>query len=61
MSLGQGLTTLTRTVAILFGNTFADTAKEEVIAAAKPTASTDLTTKQSVIKGTPEGTRSSKL
>ena len=57
----QGLSTLTKTVATLFGNIFAVNAKEEVIAAAKPTASTDLTTKHIVMKAGPAGTRSSNL
>lgn len=57
----QGLSALTRTVATLFGNIFAVMAKEEVIAAAKPTASMDLTTKHRLMKAGPSGTRSSNL
>lgn len=61
MPVRQAVTTLTKTVAILFGNTFADTAKEDVIAAAKPRASTDLIIKHRVIKLAPAGARSSNL
>lgn len=61
MPVTQGLSTLTKTVATLLGNIFAVIAKEEVIAAAKPTASTDLTIKHRVMKVGPAGTRSSNL
>lgn len=57
----QGSSALTRTVATLFGNIFAVMAKEEVIAAAKPMASMDLTTKHRLMKAGPSGTRSSNL
>ena len=57
----RGLSALTKTVATLFGNIFAVKANEEVIAAAKPTASTDLTTKHRAMKVGPAGTRSSNL
>lgn len=52
---------LTRTVATLFGNIFAVMAKEEVMAAAKPKASRDLTIKHRVMKVAPAGARSSNL
>lgn len=55
------MTKLTRTVAMLLGKTFAEIAKEEVIAALKPRASTDLMIKHNVIKVAPSGTLSSKL
>lgn len=61
MSERQRLSTLTNTVATLFGNIFAVMAKEEVIAAAKPKASIDLTRKHRVMKAGPAGTRSSNL
>ncbi len=61
MPVTQGPSALTKTVATLFGNILAVMAKDEVIAAAKPTASTDLTTKHRVMKAGPSGTRSSNL
>lgn len=61
MPVAQGLSTLTKTVATLFGNIFAVKAKDEVIAAAKPKASIDLTTKHRVMKAGPAGTRFSNL
>lgn len=57
----QDSSALTSTVATLFGNIFAVMAKVEVIAAAKPSASIDLTTKHRAMKGGPDGTRSSNL
>lgn len=61
MPFRQRTSTLTSTVATLFGNIFAVKAKEEVIAAAKPTASMDLTTKHRVMKAGPAGTLSRSL
>ena len=61
MPVRQGMSTLTKTVATLFGNIFAVMAKVEVMAAAKPRASTDLTIKHSVMKMAPSGARSSNL
>lgn len=61
MPVTQGLSTLTKTVATLFGNIFAVIEKEEVIAAAKPRASIDLITKHKEMKADPAGTRSSNL
>lgn len=61
MPLRQEVAALTNTVATLFGNIFAVMAKVEVMAAAKPTASTDLTMKHRVMNGAPAGTRSSSL
>lgn len=52
---------LTKTVATLFGNIFAVMANEEVMAAAKPTASMDLTIKHRLMKADPAGTRFSSL
>lgn len=52
---------LTKTVATLFGNIFAIMAKVEVMAAAKPTASMDLTMKHRVMNVAPAGTRFSNL
>lgn len=52
---------LTKIVATLFGNIFTTMAKDEVIAAAKPTASTDLTMKHRLMKVAPAGTRFSNL
>lgn len=61
MPIAQDLSALTKTVATLFGNIFAVMANVEVIAAAKPTASTDLTTKHREMKAGPAGTRLSNL
>lgn len=47
--------TLTRTVATLFGKIFAVIAKDDVMAAAKPNASKDLTIKHRVMKVAPAG------
>lgn len=47
---------LTNTVATLLGNIFAVMANEEVMAAAKPTASMDLTMKHRLMKAGPAGT-----
>lgn len=52
---------LTRIVAILSGNTFADTAKDDVTAPAKPTAFTDLMIKQRTMKMVPSGALSRNL
>lgn len=52
---------LTKTVATLFGNIFAVMANVEVMAAAKPTASIDLTIKHRLMKAGPAGTRFSSL
>lgn len=57
----QRLSGLTKTVATLFGNIFAVMAKDEVMAAAKPTASTDLTMKHRLMNGAPAGTRFNNL
>lgn len=48
---------LTKTVATLLGNILAVMANEEVMAAAKPTASMDLTMKHRLMKAGPAGTR----
>lgn len=61
MPIAQDLSVLTKTVATLFGNIFAVMANVEVIAAAKPTASMDLTTKHREMKAGPAGTRLSNL
>lgn len=55
------LSTLTRTVATLFGNIFAVMAKADVIAAPKPTASSDLTIKHRLMNIGPAGARSRNL
>lgn len=47
---------LTNTVATLLGNIFAVMANEEVMAAAKPKASMDLTMKHRLMKAGPAGT-----
>lgn len=61
MPIAQDLSVLTKTVATLFGNIFAVMENVEVIAAAKPTASMDLTTKHREMKAGPAGTRLSNL
>lgn len=61
MPARQGTSALTKTVATLLGKIFAVMAKEEVMAAAKPTASMDLTMKDSAMKGGPAGIRSNNL
>lgn len=52
---------LTKTVATLLGNIFTTMVKDEVIAAAKPTASTDLTMKHRLMKVASAETRFSNL